>query len=271
MLKYFYIGLAGLMGACATTNSREDQVQREDEKLVWFDDFDHFDESKWTPVIGDGCPDNCGFGNNELQYYTGRPENVKVEDGILKIIARPDTMGKKPYSSAKLISKNKGDWKYGRIEARAKLPVGKGTWAAIWMLPSNVENFQWPLDGEIDIMEHVGYNAGTVYGTIHTFKYNHIKGNQKSDSLLVTTMDEKFHLYGLEWSSDSLSWSVDGQRYFSLAKNGENYEGWPFDQPFHLILNLAVGGNWGGKMGVDATIWPEMMEIDYVKVYQKKE
>lgn len=240
-------------------------------KLVWSDDFnqDALDTTKWTAIIGDGCPYNCGFGNNELQYYTNHPTNLKVSKGSVKLIATNDSLGNRAYSSVKLVTKSKGDWKYGRLEVKAKLPQGTGTWPAIWMLPTLDRPMKWPQDGEIDIMEHVGYNQGMVYGTIHTGKFNHVIGTQKSDSIYLKDAHEQFHVYAIDWSEERIVWLVDDEEFFTLARNGEEYDGWPFDQQFHLIVNLAVGGNWGGKHGVDDKIWPQMMEIDYVRVFQQ--
>ncbi|MEM9327578.1 MAG: glycoside hydrolase family 16 protein [Bacteroidota bacterium] len=238
-------------------------------QLVWQDEFEgnQIDDEKWTAVIGDGCPDLCGFGNEELQYYDST--GWVVSDGRLSIVARNVATGDRKYTSARLITKGKGDWQYGRVEIRAKLPFGRGTWPAIWMLPTLAgRGMKWPLDGEIDIMEHVGYNQGMIYGTIHTDKYNHGKGTHKNDSLLVPNAHEAFHVYAVTWDHQSMVWEVDGEEYFRLAKGTEPYEGWPFDQKFHLILNVAVGGTWGGKYGIDDTIWPQAMEVDYVRVYQ---
>lgn len=269
MLKAYYPGLVALwVMACAPQSTTIPVHDRE--QLVWQDDFERLDTTRWTIYVGDGCPENCGFGNNELQYYTDRLANLRISDGVLRLIAAKDSMGSKAYTSAKLMTRGKGDWQYGRVEVRARLPVGRGTWPAIWLLPTLDRPMQWPRDGEIDLMEHVGYNAGTVYGTVHTQKYNHVIGTQKSDSVQVAEIGEKFHIYSLDWTPDHLNWAVDGKSYFFLSKNDENYEGWPFDQPFYLILNLAVGGNWGGKYGVDDAVWPQVMEVDYVKVYQVK-
>ena len=239
-------------------------------ELVWADEFDQpvLDTSRWKAITGDGCPELCGFGNNELQYYTDNTTNLSVQDGILVIRALKDSTGNKAYSSAKLVSRNKGDWKYGRIEVKAKIPEGRGTWPAIWMLPTLDRDLDWPLDGEIDIMEHVGYNQGTVYGTIHTGKYNGMSGTQKGDSIKIADIHEKFYVYALEWEEDQLIWSVNGNVYYTLKRNKEAHEGWPFTRKFHLILNLAVGGHWGGKYGIDDSIWPQTLEVDYVRVYQ---
>jgi len=239
-------------------------------KLVWADEFEQqtIDNSKWNIVKGNGCPELCGFGNNELQYYTSDPENVIINDGKLVIKAEKDSIENNGFTSAKLVTSQKGDWQYGRIEVRAKLPQGRGTWPAIWMLPTLDRPMQWPADGEIDIMEHVGFNQGMIYGTIHTDKYNHMKGTQKSDSIFVEDAHQQFHVYGIEWDEQSITWFVDDEQYLTLEKGNEQKAGWPFDQKFHLIVNLAVGGNWGGRHGIDHEIWPQTFVIDYIRVYQ---
>jgi len=228
------------------------------------------DPEKWTVYVGDGCPELCGFGNNELQYYSDSMKNVRIEDGKLIIQAHKEDYKGLRYTSAKLVTQHKVYWKYGRIEVRAKLPRGRGTWPAIWMLPDfKDKDMQWPLDGEIDIMEHVGYNQGMIYGTIHTQKYNHKVGTQRSDSLRIPNAHKAFHVYAIEWSEGQISWFVDDQEYLTLKKGQDGYQGWPFDDnPYYLILNLAVGGDWGGKKGVDDAIWPQKFVIDYVKYYK---
>lgn len=240
--------------------------------LVWSDEFDYTgspDSSKWNYDLGDGCPDVCGWGNNELQYYTRELKNVRTEDGVLIIEAHHDSLGGKAYTSTRMVSKKKGDWLYGRIEVRAKLPRGLGTWPAIWMLPTDWEYGGWPESGEIDIMEHVGFDPGVVHGTIHTGKYNHIKGTQIGKSISVMDCMDEFHVYAIDWTHDKIDFFVDENHYNTIKRNPEDdYMGWPFDKRFHLIMNIAVGGNWGGQKGVDDSIWPQRMEIDYVRVYQ---
>ena len=155
-------------------------------QVVWSDEFDGEglpDSSRWNYDLGDGCPSVCGWGNNEAQYYTNLANNVRVENGLLIIEARKDTVGGKAYTSARIISKHKGDWRYGRIEVRAKLPKGKGTWPAIWMLPTDWKYGGWPASGEIDIMEHVGYDQGVIHGTAHSKKYNHIQQTQQEGKI----------------------------------------------------------------------------------------
>ena len=236
------------------------------EKLVWSDEFNDTglpDANKWNYDIG-----GHGWGNNELQFYTERrQENARVENGNLVIEARKESWQGKDYTSARLVTKGKGDWKYGRIEVRAKIPAGRGTWPAIWMLAST-NPLAWPDDGEIDIMEHVGFDQGRIHGTIHSKKYNHVIGTQKSATIMTPDCSTAFHVYGLQWTADSIKVSIDGNPYFKFANENTGKDAWPFHQPFHLLLNIAVGGNWGGQKGVDDSIFPVRMEIDYVRVYE---
>ncbi|MBL7745413.1 MAG: glycoside hydrolase family 16 protein [Chitinophagaceae bacterium] len=240
--------------------------QEKEWKLVWSDEFNYTglpDTSKWTAEVG-----GHGWGNNELQYYTaGRPDNARVEDGHLIIEARKEKKDSNNYTSARLITKGKGDWQYGKIEVKAKLPKGLGTWPAIWMLGST-SPLKWPDDGEIDIMEHVGFNQGFIHGTVHCKKFNHVIGTQKTDTIEVQDCSEAFHVYSVEWNKDSVKVAMDGNVYFRFGNERSGYDAWPFDNKMHLLLNIAVGGNWGGQKGVDESIWPQRMEIDYVRVYQ---
>ena len=234
-------------------------------KLVWSDEFNYTglpDSTKWNYDIG-----GDGFGNNEAQFYTKkRLENARVENGNLVIEARKEDWENKNYTSARLVTKGKQDWKYGRIEVRAKLPKGKGTWSAIWMLSTDMK--EWPEDGELDIMEHVGYNQGFIHASVHTKKYNHIIGTQKTDTLVVKNASEKFHIYTADWSPEKIDVYVDHQKYFTYVNTEKIYEAWPFNQKLYLILNLAIGGNWGGKKGIDNSIFTQKFYIDYVKIYQ---
>ena len=235
-------------------------------KLVWSDEFNYTglpDSNKWNYDIG-----GEGWGNNELQFYTNRrKENARVEKGNLIIEAHKENWENRGYTSARLITKGKGDWKYGRIEVKARIPSGLGTWPAIWMLGSKTP-LKWPDDGEIDIMEHVGYDQGKIHASIHCKKYNHVIGTQKTASTQVPDCSTQFHVYTVEWNADSVKIGIDKNEYFYFANERTGYEGWPFDNKLHLLLNIAVGGNWGGQKGVDSTIWPKRMEIDYVRVYQ---
>ncbi|HAQ38060.1 MAG TPA: glycoside hydrolase [Saprospirales bacterium] len=239
-------------------------------KLIWSDEFEYSglpDSSKW----GFETKGNAhGWGNNEKQFYTERNlSNAVVEDGVLKIIARKEQKENKNYTSARLSSQAKAAFKYGLIEARAKLPAGKGTWPAIWMLGSNRLTAGWPDCGEIDIMEHVGYEPDSVHGTIHTAAYNHIKGTQKGGSVFIEDPYSAFHVYGIEWTPDRMDFLLDGKVYYYVENEHLSDKEWPFDQPFYLIMNVAIGGNWGGKKGIDDSIFPVEMIVDWVRVYQK--
>lgn len=234
-------------------------------KLVWSDEFSYSgrpDSSKWTYDTGN----NNGWGNNELQYYTDADSNVYVQNGNLIIYARKAEKPGYNYTSAKLITRGKAAWQYGKIEVRAKLPAGRGTWPAIWMLPEQLK--KWPDDGEIDIMEHVGYDPGWVHGSVHCKKYYHSIGTQKTSKTFVPGFSAAFHIYSAEWNKDSLTVSIDGKPFFSFKNEHKGYEYWPFDNKMYLILNVAVGGNWGGQKGIDDLAFPAAMEIDYVRVYQ---
>ena len=241
-------------------------------KLVWSDEFNYNglpDSTKWGYDIGKGCPQNCGWGNNEQQYYTAnRLENARIEKGKLIIEARKEIFSEAGYTSARMVTKNKGDWKYGRIETRAKLPKGRGMWPAIWMLPTKWEYGGWPTSGEIDIMENVGYLPDSLYGTVHTGAYNGMKGTQKSKGVLRKDLSKAFHIYSIEWTPKSISFFIDNEKYNVFVNEQTGVQAWPFDKEFHLLLNIAVGGNWGGTFGVDDTTFPQKMLVDYVRVYQ---
>lgn len=243
-----------------------------EKKPVWSDEFNYSglpDSTKWGYDLGDGCPNVCGWGNNEAQFYTKDLKNARVENGNLIIEAVKDSMGSKAYTSARLVTKTKGDWLYGRVEVRAKLPKGKGTWPAIWMLSTDWSYGGWPESGEIDIMEHVGHDPGVIHGTLHSDKYNHVKHTQQEGKVTIADCQENFHVYSIDWNKDKIDFFVDDKIYHSVTRNPQDdFHGWPFDKRFHLILNIAVGGNWGGQQGIDDSIWPQRMEIDYVRVYQ---
>ncbi len=246
-------------------------------RLVFFDEFETDglpDPEKWGYDMG-----GHGWGNNELQYYTipddNENPNAFVEDGKLVIEARQEKKGTNDYTSARVITKNKGDWLYGRFEFRAKLPKGKGTWPAIWMLPTDWEYGDWPRSGEIDIMEHVGYDQDNIVGTIHTMSYNHSINTHKGKTIHVEGVSDEFHDYVVEWLPDRIRWFVDGELYNEFVPtdytDNVTSDEWPFDKRHHLLINLAVGGDWGGSQGVDEDIWPQRYEIEYVRVYQAEE
>jgi beta-glucanase (GH16 family) len=235
--------------------------------LIWSDEFDYKglpDTTKWGYDIGES-----GWGNHEWQYYTEkRLENARVENGLLIIEARKEPFGKMQYTSARIATKNKGDWKYGRIEIRAKLPRGRGTWPALWMLSTDWKYGGWPESGEIDIMEHVGYDQNQVHASVHTKDYYHIIGTQKTAITQVPTASDSFHIYGMEWRENFITISVDNQTYFRFPKESDDFRKWPFAERFHLLFNVAVGGDWGGSKGVDETIFPQKMLVDWVRVYR---
>ena len=236
--------------------------------MVWSDEFNYSglpDSTKWNYDVGGN-----GWGNNELEYYTDkRLENARVENGNLVIEARKESFMGLNYTSARLLTKNKGDWQYGRVEVRAKLPRGRGTWPAIWMLASTTP-LVWPDDGEVDIMEHVGFDQGIIHGSIHCKKYNWVLGTQKTDTIPVMDCSDSFHVYKVEWDNTKITISVDSTSYLTFPNEQTGYAAWPFYNKMFLILNIAVGGNWGGQQGIDDSIWPQQMLVDYVRVWQKK-
>ncbi len=231
--------------------------------LIWSDEFDtpgSPDPAKWSYDIGDGCPGNCGWGNNELQYYTNRPDNAIVSGGTLKIIAKAENFSGKAYTSARLLSKNKFSFKYGKVDVRAKLPAGVGTWPAIWTLGNNINTVGWPSCGEMDIMEHKGSELNKIYGTLHY--PGRSGGNADGNSKIISNATTAFHIYTLEWTSSLIKISVDGDLIHSVVNSTTT----PFNQNFFFILNIAMGGNFGGP--VDPAFTNASMEIDYVRVYQ---
>jgi len=241
-------------------------------KLVWSDEFNEGtqpDPAKWAYDVG-----GQGWGNRELQHYTeARPENARLESGRLIIEARREPWQGNDYTSARLITKGKADWTYGRFEIRAKVPRGRGTWAAIWMLPTvwDLGNGLWPDNGEIDIMEHVGHDTGVIHATTHSRKYHYKwqSKDQRTASTPVPAAAEAFHDYVLEWDEGEIRVYVDGRHYFTSRQDGGDWTAWPFTRNFYLILNLAVGGDWGAVKGVDAAAFPQRLEVDYVRVYQR--
>ena len=236
--------------------------------LVWSDEFNYDgqpDPAKWAYDTGGN-----GWGNNELQYYTvADTNNAVVHNGLLNITARKIQKDKRSYTSARLVTKNKGDWVNGKIEVSCKLPGGRGLWPAIWMLPTDWSYGGWPNSGEIDIMEHVGFKMDSVFCSIHTQSFNHIIHTQKTKGIKITDPYNSFHVYAIEWDQQKIIFLLDSVPVFSYGNTGNGHKEWPFDKRFHLLLNLAVGGNWGGQQGIDDTIFPATMAVDYVRVYQE--
>ncbi|MFH0992964.1 MAG: glycoside hydrolase family 16 protein [bacterium] len=263
---------------------------------VWCDEFEAetpgtiIDTTKWSYQTGGG-----GFGNQELQYYTGADhDNIAIVDGSLVITARKETYASNNYTSSKIWTQTTANWKYGKFEMRAKLPSGRGTWPAFWMMPSTSKYGGWPDSGEIDIMEHVGYNMNTVLGTLHTDRFNGSNGRGGSTTSLITSgaitainVADVFHTYGMIWTEEKIEWYFDGMLFGYVEFDPTEYTpytydtinqvyvfynenvDWPFNQQFYLILNLAIGGTWGGAQGVDDSIFPTSLTVDYVRVFQQ--
>ena len=273
ILTYF-IALALMLPGCVKPGDPDPAPPNPNsgtKTLVWSDEFDYNglpNSSKWSY---DTAGNENGWGNNEAQFYTqARLKNASVKDGYLTITAiKEDYKGFK-YTSARLVTRQKGDWLYGRMEVRAKLPDGRGMWPAIWMLPTDWAYGNWPKSGEIDIMENVGYDPYVIVASAHTETYNHVIGTQKNAKLNVPSCYSEFHVYALEWEAKEYRVYVDDILYFTFRNEGTGYKVWPFDKRFHLLLNVAVGGNWGGAQGIDDSIFPRSMVVDYVRVYQTK-
>lgn len=239
-------------------------------ELIWSDEFERPglpDPNRWGYDVG-----GHGWGNRELQFYTdARSENARVEEGHLIIEARRESWEKSDYTSARLVTKNKGDWQAGRFEIRARLPLGRGTWPAIWMLPTvwNLGDGGWPDNGEIDIMEHVGYDPGLIHASTHSKKHQWRNNNQRTATSRLPDVSTAFHTYTLEWDAEEIRAYIDDRHYFTSRKEGGDWTSWPFTRNFYLVLNLAVGGDWGGVKGVDKKSFPQRMEVDYVRVYKR--
>jgi beta-glucanase (GH16 family) len=271
--KYFLFSLAFALNAC--TDKKEIIVNPSNQPIVdknwqfettpvWVDEFNSttVDGSKWTFETGGN-----GWGNNELQYYTSGA-NATTTGGILNITAKKEVFSGNQYTSTRMITKGKGDWLYGRFEVRAKVPKGRGTWPAIWMLPSDNSYGTWPASGEIDIMEHVGYDMNKIHSSVHTSAYNHTRGTQKTATKIIADASDSFHIYRVDWTPFAVKGYIDNVGYFEFKNENSGFAAWPFNKNFHLILNVAVGGNWGGAQGIDDTVFPASLAIDYVKVYK---
>ena len=230
---------------------------------VWQDEFDVNgapNATHWNFEEGGN-----GWGNNELEYYTNN-NNATVQGGTLHITARIENIGSSQYSSARMITKGRGDWLYGRFEIRARIPGGRGTWPAIWLLNSGNVYGGWPKSGEIDIMEHVGFDPNNIHFTVHNQSY--YGANGKGSNKIIATAIDSFHVYRCDWTPAGIRGFIHGVQYFEYANPGTGTNAWPYDQPFFMILNVAVGGNWGGAMGVDNSVFPATMDVDYVRVYK---
>jgi beta-glucanase (GH16 family) len=273
------LGALSLLGARSQEKSRDllpGGPGRPGWKLVWSDEFDTDgapDPKKWTYEEG-------FVRNGEKQFYTvDRRENARVEKGNLVIEGRKEHYtspkpgpGGKPhtaeYTSASLTTAKSASFTYGRIEARAKIPHGRGTWPALWMLGINIGQVGWPKCGEIDILENVGFDPDGIHTTVHTEAYNHPKKTQKGKRTERPKPYDAFHVYAIEWTKEKIDFYFDEEKVFTFENEGKGEATWPFDKPQYLILNFAIGGAWGGQKGIDETIFPQQFLIDYVRVYE---
>jgi beta-glucanase (GH16 family) len=238
----------GLADTSSTTNSYT---------LIWSDEFDgsSVDTGNWNFELG-----GEGWGNHEQEYY--QPANATVSDGNLVITGRKEDVGSNHYTSSRMTTKGKKEFLYGKIEARIKIPVGKGLWPAFWMLGANINTTPWPASGETDIMEHINTDS-LMYGTLHWDKGGHV---QDGDTLSSTPSD--YHLYAVEWDSASIRWYIDGTKYHEVDIHQNINSTEEFHKPFFILLNLALGGDWPGQV-IDESKLPAHMYVDYVRVYKK--
>jgi beta-glucanase (GH16 family) len=236
----------------------------EGKKLIWSEEFNYTglpDPSKWQYEEG-------FIRNGEAQYYAReRLKNTRVGNGMLTITADKEEYEGGHYTSASINTNGKFEFTYGRVEVRAKLPEGRGTWPAIWTLGTNIAKAGWPKCGEIDIMEFVGYEPDKVYANVHTDDYNHTKGTGRGSSITVSRPFDDFHVYAVEWYKDHFDFYFDNTKYFTCQRKDEGIGEWPFFEPQYLIINLAIGGGWGGTKGIDDAIFPVQYQIDYVRIY----
>ena len=241
-------------------------VEEPDPVATWSEEF-NIDGSPssdpWVFEIGTGCPDLCGWGNGESQYYTDRMENVKVEDGVLKITAKTESYNGSNYTSARIISRDKYEFQYGRVDIRAKLPTGSGTWPALWLLGANQQSVGWPACGEIDIMEHWGHNPTIISAAIHTSES--FGDTQNHGQTTVTDYSTQFHIYSINWTAEKIEFLVDDNIYYTYNPSPKTDANWPFDAPAFFILNIAMGGHW---FDIDPNFEQSTMEVDYIRVYQ---
>ena len=259
----FFVSASFLVLSC---NTDEKQKVTTKNKLVMQDEFDTTgapNQAMWSYNIGTG---NNGWGNNELEYYTDRPENIVVENGMLKITAIKESYLGSSYTSARIVTKGKYEKQFGRIEARIKLPYGKGLWPAFWMLGADSDTVSWPQCGEIDIMEYLGSNPTTVFGTLHGPGYSGGEAISKKYSLPNNRFDNDFHIFGIEWGTDYVNFYVDDVLYNQITPKDVKGE-WVYNKPFYIILNMAVGGVYPGSPNSE-TVFPQTMLVDYVRIYE---
>ncbi len=286
--NFVRVNLISLLLLFSCSKDKKAAVLLKSYQLVWADEFDYTgkpDTAKWSHEYG-------FLRNNEKQYYTDSLKNIRVENGNLILEGRKEKIANKDfgsdnfkgkswlqyivktdtanYTSASLTTKDLAEWTYGKIEVKAKLPKGVGLWPAIWMLGENQKKVGWPKCGEIDIMEHVGHQKDSIFGTIHTKAYNHMLGTQKGKKIYIDKPYDKFHIYAIEWTPEKMDFLLDGKVYNHITNEHKTTDEWPFDQKFHLKINVAIGGGLGGKKGIDDRVFPQQMLVDYVRVYQLK-
>ena len=232
------------------------------QELIWEENFEgtSLNNNFWNFELGDGCPKLCGWGNNEKQIYT--KNNHTLKNGFLTITAKlEDSI----YTSTRITTKNKIEFQYGKIEVRAKLPLGKGLWPAFWMLGSNIDEVKWPLCGEIDILEYVGRKPENIFTTVHTQdSYGNSKNTRKAK---IQGIEKGFHIYAANWTPNKIDFLIDNRLFYTYKPKNKTVETWPFNQPFYIIVNLAIGGNFGGN-DIDNTIFPKDFVLDYIRVYK---
>ena len=265
LMKYIITGILALL-----VSTLDAQEQLFESTPSWSEEFNyegHPDSLKWVFDYGTG---EHGWGNNELQYYVDKPQNITVSDGTLKIHAIHETTNGMTYSSSKIKTFGKANFKYGRIEVSAKVPPQMGTWPAVWMMPVHNTYGGWPRSGEIDIVEHVGYDPNQLHITVHTMDYNGMINNQKGSNTYVENATSHFNTYRIDWTEEGICGYINDQKVYEYLNEGKGYSSWPFDQEFYLIVNLAVGGDWGGRKGVDNKAFPATFEVDYIRYYPLK-
>jgi len=257
-ISYVIVILSAFLSSC---NNKENTKEEGKETLIFKEDFNEssLNKSVWNYDLGDGCPNLCGWGNNERQLYS--KENVTLTEGKLVIRAsKKDTA----YYSGKIHTKKKFEFKYGTVEVKAKLPTGHGLWPAIWMLGSNIETKGWPACGEIDIMEYVGKEPSKIHTSLHT--PSSFGNTMNSEKTIVPNIEEEFHIYKTKWTKDAITFFIDNKEVYKYEPIDKNDRTWPYNKPFYLIFNMAIGGNFGGPE-VDDAIFPKEFEIDYIRVY----
>lgn len=262
----FIFTISSLLISCMninkSKNSSIDGILKSNYKLVWEESFtsQSLDTNRWNVEIRDP-----GWVNNELQAYTSQSKNLFIDSNNLTIKTIKEKFDQANYTSGRINTQSKANWKYGRFEIRAKIPKAKGVWPAIWLLSESISDEGWPKCGEIDIMEHIN-NEDIIYGTIHSEQYNHMTDTQIGGNISIGDLDSKFHTFGLEWNKDALVWFIDDEVYHRVNKVDHFTSGWPFDKKYFLIINQAIGGFWPGDP--DQDFKSSEFIIDWIKIYQ---